>query len=345
MKPTLRTTENLRGVWPAVLLETTQGDRADLHAIARAVRHYAQARVQGVYTGDTASEFYSLEYDQWDELAGFFRNVTREEQLPAGIGCTWTNQNGALRRVARARELGYDNIHLSVPYWLRLNDAAMRTFWTAVAEAAQDLPIVVYAGSQGQFPLDGTTLLRLREYCPSIVGTKSTGFDAVAMNSLLSICPDLVHFVHEQVLCAWTPLGARGCFSNLAGLGASRMVEWFRLIESGNWAEAFAIQRRVNGFYEEGAVPLRKAGYMVDKPLAAAGGVPGATLDIRPPYPVVPDHLFEGLVRAAHKHLPDFISTNSFAMNVSDPPSAAPGSREPHPSVTVPQNGELTHGR
>lgn len=300
--------ESLRGIWPAVLTETGENRRIDYAAVTAAVRHFAEAGVHGVYTGDTASEFYAMEHEEWEELAGHFREVTREAGLPAGIGCTWTNQEGSLRRITRARELGFENIHLSVPYWLRLNGEALRTFWTAAAEAAQDLPIVVYAGSQGQFPLDGDLLRRLKEYCPSIAGTKSTGFDAVATNSLLSQCPDFAHFVHEQVLSLWTALGASGCFSNLAGVNAKRVVAWFALIEAGDWEKAFAIQRRVNRFYEEGAVPLRKAGYMVDKPLAELGGMPGATRQLRPPYPAVPDELFQGLVRAARQHLPEFLA-------------------------------------
>lgn len=53
-----------------------------------------------------------------------FRGVARECGLPAGVGCTWTNQAGALRRIARARELGFDHIHLTPPYWIKLNEPA-----------------------------------------------------------------------------------------------------------------------------------------------------------------------------------------------------------------------------
>jgi dihydrodipicolinate synthase/N-acetylneuraminate lyase len=300
--------KKFHGIWPPVLLETDNADRLDLGVIAKATRYYAAVGVHGVYTADTASEFYTMEFEEWNELATHFRAVARDCRLPAGIGCTWTNQAGILRRVARARELGYDNIHLSQPYWIKLNTAAQETYWSAVNEVAGDLPVIVYAGSQGQFPLDGPLLRRLREHCPAIIGTKSVGFDAMATNSLLVHCPELSHFVHEQVLCFWMAMGASGAFSNLVCLCPPLALQWFDLIVKGEWIRALEIQRRVNRFYEEGAVPLRRAGYVIDKAMAQLGRVPGATGALRLPYMPVPDELYRGLEAAARKHLPEFMA-------------------------------------
>jgi dihydrodipicolinate synthase/N-acetylneuraminate lyase len=298
--------KKIHGLWPPLLLECDAAGRIDLAAIEAGTRHFAAAGVHGVYTADTASEFYTLEFEEWNELATHFRAVAHACKLPAGIGCTWTNQAGALRRIARARELGYDHIHLSQPYWFKLNDAAQRTFWRAVAEVAGDLPIVVYTGSQGQLPLDGALLRHLRDHCPAIAGTKSAGFDSVATVSLLLACPDLSHLVHETVLCAWVAQGAAGSFSNLVALCPALALRWFGLMAAGQWAEAFAIQVRVNCFYEEGLLPIRRAGYVADKAMFALGRVPGATRTLRPPYPAVPDDLFRGLEAAARRHLPEF---------------------------------------
>jgi len=297
----------LGGIWPPILLEVLPGGRVDLEAISAAVRYYAAVAVHGVYTADTASEFYTLEYDEWNELVTHFREVARLCGLPAGVGCTWTNLAGALRRVARARELGFDNIHLSQPYWIRLNPAAQEEFWQAVAGVAGDLPIIVYAGSQGQVPLDGPMLLRLRRVCPAIIGTKTAGFDAVATNSLLVHGPELRHFVHEQVLCAWMGQGAAGAFSNLAMLCPPLAVSWYGAIRRHDWERAWDVQRRVNRFYEEGAVPARQLGFSIDKAMAAAGRVPGATRRQRPPYQSMPDHLFAALEAAAVRHLPEYV--------------------------------------
>ena len=296
----------LAGIWPPILLEGRPDSLIDLEAVTAAVSYYATAGVHGVYTADTASEFYTMEFEEWNELATHFRQAAHTCGLPAGIGCTWTNQAGVLRRVARARELGYANIHLSQPYWIKLSPAAQAIYWRAVAGVAGNLPIIVYTGSQGQFQLDGSLLRRLRESCPAIAGTKSTGWDAVATNSLLTLCPDLAHFVHEQVLCAWMGLGAVGAFSNLVSLCPPLTLFWYDLIMKGEWTRAWEIQRRVNRFYEEGAVPARRAGFGIDKAMAAAGRVPQATRNMRPPYEPMSDELYHTLETAAHRHLPEF---------------------------------------
>lgn len=303
MKPDIEKSPVLRGLWPPVLIESDSRGRVDLNAVAAAVRYFANAGVPGVYTADTASEFYTFEFDEWDELAGAMKSACDDAGLPAGIGCTWTNQAGSLRRIARARELGFANIHLSQPYWIRLNETAQRNFWTAVAAEAGPLEIVVYAGSQGQLPLDGPTLRRLVDCCPAIRATKTPAWDSLSTSSLFFHCPEIAHFVHEQVLAFWYPMGAVGAFSNLVCLAPGLALDWFALLENAQWSQAFEIQKRVMRFYEEGAVPLRKGGYSVDKPMAVAGGVPGATRTVRSPYAAAPDGLYADLVRAAEKHL------------------------------------------
>jgi len=298
--------ETLRGIWPAVLIETRKDGRIDLEAVGSATRYFVDGGVQGVYTADTASEFYTMEFEEWNELATYFRELTQHLKIASGIGCTWTNQTGDLRRVDRAAELGFHNIHLSQPYWIRLNERAQETFWRSVADrAGSNLAVVVYAGSQGQFPLDGLVVERLRSWCPAIAGTKTPGFDAIATNSLLSRCPDLAHFIHETVLVPCLALGAAGNPSSLASLSPRFMVDWYQRILSGQWQSAFEIQRRVNLFYDEAVVQIRQQGYVVDKALAELGGCPGITRRLRPPYQSLPDNLFQLLERSARRHLPE----------------------------------------
>ena len=104
----------------------------------------------------------------------------------------------------------------------------------------------------------------------------------------------------------WVGLGAAGCFSSLVALCPPLALHWFNLMATGQWTAAFEIQLRVNRFYEEGLIPIRRAGYVADKAVFELGRVPGATRRQRPPYPAVPDELFRGLAAAAHRHLPEF---------------------------------------
>lgn len=308
----------LHGIWPAVLLPIDDDGRLRLDRIELALDEFQAGGVTGVYSGDTASEFYALEYDEWDRLATELRARAHDRGMPVGIGCTWTNQQGAVRRVRRARELQFDNVHLSQPYWLALNESARREFWTAVEAEARGMPVIVYAGSQGQFSLNASVMRQLTAWCPSIAGTKQTGFDVPATQSLVLGLPQLAHFVHEQVLVMWLALGAAGCMSNLAGLSSAKTVAWYGDIRAGRWQEALETQARVSRFYEEGAVPIRAGGYMVDKALAELGGRSGITRRMLPPYQAVPDDLFDGLRRAAQQHLPDWLAPDDMETGNAD---------------------------
>lgn len=297
----------IRGIWPPVLIEDNARGTVDLGAVTATVEHYAALGVHGLYTADTASEFYTMDFPEWDALATHFRAATKARGLAAGVGCTWTNEEGVLRRVARARELGFDNIHLSQPYWIKLNDPAQRAYWHSVETVAAGLPIIVYAGSQNQFALDGPLLRRLRDICPSIAGTKSPGFDVPTMNGLLVQHPDLSHFVGEQGLAGWVAAGAAGCFSSTVAFCPRLTLDWFAHMEAGHWAEAFAIQRRINAFYDDGVMPIRRAGYIADKAMSVLGRLPGTTLRQRPPYQAPTPELLAGLEAAARRHLPEYV--------------------------------------
>ena len=102
-----------------------------------------------------------------------------------------------------------------------------------------------------------------------------------------------------------SPISARGAFSNLVCMAPKLSLCWFAMMERGEWGPALEIQARISRFYEEGAVPLRKAGYVIDKSMAVLGGVPGATRSLRPPYVAPPDELYRVLEAAARRHVPE----------------------------------------
>jgi len=97
-----------RGIWPPLLMNWDERWNLDLHAFDANLARLVESGPHGLYTLDTASEFHTMEFDEWDFVARRFVAACRRLQprLPIGLGCTWTHQAGALRRVAVARDLG-----------------------------------------------------------------------------------------------------------------------------------------------------------------------------------------------------------------------------------------------
>lgn len=294
-----------RGIWPPLLMNWDDRWNLDLHAFDANLARLVESGPHGLYTLDTASEFHTMEFEEWDFVARRFVASCRRLQprLPLGLGCTWTHQAGALRRVAVARDLGVEIIHLSAPYWVPLDEDGLLVFLEAVQREAGHLGVVLYAPPWGKLPLTAALYARAVDVAPCVIGSKTLGTDR-GLLAAPSRAAGHSHFVHESNLVAGFAAGASGNYSALAGISMPFMLDWWRLIEQSD-PRADVIRHRVDAFYAEAVEPLRKRGILagaVDKAMAQIGGMVGSRR-LRPPYPSCPDDLFENMTAAAQRLL------------------------------------------
>jgi 4-hydroxy-tetrahydrodipicolinate synthase len=294
-----------RGIWPPLLMNWDDRWQLDLPAFDANLARLIELAPHGLYTLDTASEFHTMEFEEWEFVARRFVAACRRRRprLPLGLGCTWTHQAGALRRVATARDLGVEVIHLSAPYWVPLDEDGLLTFLEAVQREAGHLGVVLYAPPWGKLRLTAATYARAVEVAPCVIGSKTLGTDRELL-AAPSPAAGHSHFVHESNLVAGCAAGATGNYSSLAGISMPFMLDWWRSIERAE-PRAEAIRRRVDAFYVEAVEPLRERGILagaVDKAMAQIGGMVGSRR-LRPPYPSCPDDLFENMRAAATRLL------------------------------------------
>lgn len=301
----------IRGIWLPLLLPWDSRWRLDERNCDANLDRLVAAAPGGLYTLDTSSEFYTLEFDEWQAIASRFVKRCRAANVtfPIGLGCTWTNQEGALRRVREARDLGVEVIHLSPPYWLPLPPEGIVDFYSAVNANAGHLGVIIYAPNWGKIGLTPAFYRRLVAEAPCIIGTKTDG-------GTVELYRDVIegerhsHFAHEQKLVTAARAGASGCYSALAGVSVEYAKEWWAMMDAGRWDEAEARHERVQRFYDEAVQPLRDRGIIagaIDKAMAQVGGFTGSR-QLRPPYLSVPDDLYAAMKEAAHRHLPEAFS-------------------------------------
>lgn len=293
----------VHGVWAVALLPWDADWQLDVASFHADLDHVIARKPDGFYTLDTASEFYTLEFADWLRVAQMFVSHCRAAgaTMPLGLGCTWTNQAGALDRIRAARDLGVDTIHLSAPYWAPLDTDGLRNFYAAAQEAAGHLGIVIYAPPWTAINLDPALYRALRDVAPNIIGSKT-----VAQYPELFEMPGS-HFTGEPRLFEAYKLGATGTYSALAGISVSFVQHWISLMRDGDWDAASEINDRLQKFYAEGVVPCREAGVTNganDKAMAQIGGAVGSRA-MRPPYKTMPDDLYNNLEAAARKYLPE----------------------------------------
>ncbi len=298
----------VHGIWSVLLLYWHEDGSLDERAVEANLERTVAARPHGYYSLDTASEFYALEFERYRPLAERFVQRCRalDPKLPLGLGCTWTNQAGALQRIALARDLGVQTVHLSPPYWTPLNETGFLRFFAAVQEVAGDVGIVVYAPPWGRIDLTAELYRKLCAVAPCVIGTKAS-MEHPDLLDVPSPTARHSHFIGEPNLFEGMKRGASGAYSALSGLSLKFTKHWWQLMRDGKWTEAEAINQRVQRFYQEGVVPIRQRGILagaIDKTMAELGGARGARR-LLPPYESCPDDLRDGMRRAAQNHLPE----------------------------------------
>lgn len=295
----------VRGIWMPLMLPWDSEGRLDERNCDANLDRLIASSLDGLYTLDTSSEFYTMEFDEWRAIARRFVKRCRAANVrfPIGLGCTWTNQEGALRRVREARDLGVDVIHLSPPYWMPVPEAGLLNFYAAVHACAGHLGVIVYAPPWGKIVLTPGFYDRLVEAAPCVVGTKSDRGGELLGARIAGQAHS--HFVHEQQLCETARAGASGCYSALAGVSTPYVKAWWAMMDEGRWDEASARNAQVQKFYAEAVQPLRDRGIIagaIDKAMAQVGGFVGSR-QLRPPYLSVPDEWYEAMRAAARKYV------------------------------------------
>ena len=147
----------------------------DLPAAVELARWLAEHGSDGLVLSGSTGESSVLNDEEKVDL---WRAVAEAVTIPviAGTGSNDTAHSVAMTK--RATECGVDGVLVVTPYYNRPSQAGLFDHFRAVAEAAGDLPVMLYdipirAGRR----IDTATMLRLAREVPAIVGLKDAAGD------------------------------------------------------------------------------------------------------------------------------------------------------------------------
>ena len=158
------------GVWIPIVTPFREG-RVDHAALAALVARLTEDGVAGFVVCATTGESPLLSDDERVEVLGTIKSATPR---PLVMGASATTADEVLRRIDAAMRHAPTAFMVTPPPYLRPSQAALRTFFTAVADASP-APLVAYdipARTGVRLELD--TLLALAAH-PNIVALKDCG--------------------------------------------------------------------------------------------------------------------------------------------------------------------------
>jgi 4-hydroxy-tetrahydrodipicolinate synthase len=277
--------ETLNGIWCFIPTPWNADFSLAVETFRTNIETLCQSPIHGVYTPDTAGEFYELEEPEYRQLVDIAIKTAHAHETPIQIGCHWTNATGAIRRAEYAAQRGADAIRFSFPYWQKLEREDCWRFLGDLVEATDGIPLVHYNHPRSEL-FDADDYLKIVDRFQSVIGTKLFVDTPIETADILNRVPELSHFVGEPLLNQGIAAGADGMYSWTAITNPAATVEWYDACVSGHWDDAMTYQTAVNRWWtrreREWSVHTSAAYNKLD---AAVNPELDCPLHVRPPSP------------------------------------------------------------
>lgn len=298
----------IRGTWATLLLPLDAVGSIEWHQLTDEIDCLLESGVDGIYSNGTAGEFYAQTENEFARIQELLASRCHRARMPFQIGASHPCAHTCLDRVRAARQHRPTAIQIILPDWRPLSAAETLRFLTGVAEAAAEVPLVLYHPPHVKRLLTPVELARLAADVPSLIGVKVGTADPEWIGALRAAAPSFSIFVPGQSLASGVGAGADGSYSNIACLNPSGAKRWNGLICS-NLTAALKLEQRVKAFFAAHIGPLATqyavANHAIDKFLAAVGG----WIDIHPrlrwPYDGLPIAEAHRLRQVAQEELPE----------------------------------------
>jgi 4-hydroxy-tetrahydrodipicolinate synthase len=159
----------------------------DLDAAVELARWLATHGSDGlVLTGSTGESSVLTD----DEKVALWRAVADAVTIPVVAGTGSNDTAHSVHLTARAADSGVDGVLVVTPYYNRPSQAGIHDHFRAVAEAAGDLPVVLYdIPVRSGRRIKTATLLRLAREVPNIVALKDAAGDPATTAHLVAQAP------------------------------------------------------------------------------------------------------------------------------------------------------------
>jgi 4-hydroxy-tetrahydrodipicolinate synthase len=151
-----------------------------------------------------------------------------------------TNHDETMEMTKYAEEIGVDAAMVIVPYYNKPNQEALFQHFKTVADSVS-IPIIIYnIPGRTAVNMEVSTMKRLVEACPNIIGAKESNKDFEHVNRVLLNCGrDFLLYSGIELLCyPMLAIGGAGFISATANVEPKKVAELYNAWDAGDVARA-----------------------------------------------------------------------------------------------------------
>ncbi|MEM9830498.1 MAG: dihydrodipicolinate synthase family protein [Bacteroidota bacterium] len=237
----------LHGIIPPMVTPLTEKMELDQLATSKLLKHLLHGGVHGLFVLGTTGEAPSLT----DKVKlNLIRQVANEvgTQIPWLVGITDNCLENAVGWAKQAKEYGATAVVAAPPYYYPTSQAALYSFFKALAEQSP-LPLFLYnIPSHTSVRLERNTIFSLLKL-PNVVGYKDSTLNMMDFHWISQMKTETAPFLYflgpEEYLLETTLLGADGGVSGGANLFPQLYVRLYESIQQQDLATARRLHQSV----------------------------------------------------------------------------------------------------
>ena len=252
----------LRGSYPPLVTPFCKG-KVDFEKFAELVERQVREGSHGVLVTGTTAEPSSLTVDERTDLVKTaVETVAGRIPLVAATGSQSFAET--IELTSRAEQAGADAVLVVTPYYIKPSQQGLVEYFTTVGERTH-LPLMIYhIPGRTAVSVTATTVARIAERIPNLVGIKHAANDLELLTELLArLGSDFRVFCGLEALSLpMLVLGAAGLMNAVGNLVPARVAALYEAVSGGNLEEArklhfelFELNQSI--FLDTNPVPLK----------------------------------------------------------------------------------------
>lgn len=231
--------KKLRGSICPVITPFKEDGSIDEETFKELINWQIENGSHGISVTGTSGEPSSLTTEERKHVMKL-ASETIDGRVPFSPGTGSTNHDETMEMTKYAEELGADASMVIVPYYNKPNQEALFQHFKTVADSVET-PIIIYnIPGRSAVNMEVSTMKRLVEACPNIIGAKEANKDFEHVNRVLLECGrDFLLYSGIELLCyPMLAIGGAGFISATANVEPKKVAELFNAWESGDVARS-----------------------------------------------------------------------------------------------------------
>jgi 4-(2-carboxyphenyl)-2-oxobut-3-enoate aldolase len=283
-------------------------DSVDYVETVRMVNMLIDNHVDALLTNGTFGEAATLTETEWRK---FNQTVISSvsARVPLFLGATTLNTRDTIRRSRELMGMGATGLFLGRPMWQEMDDDSIVGFYSDVAEALPDAPIIIYDNPEAFKGKISTKVYARLSKIPNIIAAKYISIgpqylaDLDAVGDSIVIMPLDSDWYYAR---KWASSKAKAVWTGSGNCGMAPLLALKQAIESGDDARAKAITLELRDAYRtlfpRGSFhDFSVYNIQLEKIRFNASGLVNAGPS-RPPYHRIPDEIAQGAFIVGQKY-------------------------------------------